>query len=114
MFDAMLVILYFLIAAGVWKIIVQDTTLISPGEWPPTMRHGQDRDSLGDEEGDDITDCGDGVTVQYSTVQYSTVLCRGHGRRSVTRDTVTRVTRDTSQAQCCDCWEVSNQRMEKV
>ena len=86
------------------------------------MRHGQDRDSLGDEEGDDITDCGDGVTVQYGTVQYtvqystqySTVLCRGHGRRSVTRDTVTRVTRDTSQAQCCDCWEVSNQRMEKV
>ena len=37
------------------------------------MRHGQDRDSLGDEEDDDITDCGDGVTVQYSTVQYSTV-----------------------------------------
>ena len=81
------------------------------------MRHGQDRDSLGDEEGDDITDCGDGVTVQYSTVHstvHSTVLCRGHGRRSVTRDTVTRVTRDTSQAQCCDCWEVSNQRRYEI
>ena len=103
MFDAVLVILYFLIAAGVWKIIVQDTTLISPGWWPPTMRHGQDRDSLGDEEDDDITDCGDGVTVQHSTV-HSTVLCRGHGRRSVTRDTVTRVTRDTSQSQA-QCWE---------
>ena len=35
------------------------------------MRHGQDRDSLGDEEDDDITDCGDGVTVQYGTVQYT-------------------------------------------
>ena len=82
------------------------------------MRHGQDRDSLGDEEGDDITDCGDGVTVlystQYSAVQCSTVLCRGHGRRSVTRDTVTRVTRDTSQAQCCDCCEASNKRRYEI
>ena len=52
------------------------------------MRHGQDRDSLGDEEDDDITDCGDGVTVQYSTVQYSTVQYSAmQGTRAPVRDT---------------------------
>ena len=51
------------------------------------MRHGQDRDSLGDEEGDDITDCGDGVTVQYSTEQYTVQYSAMQGTRAPVRDT---------------------------